>query len=796
MFNNFNFKNKSENLRQLMGQINLSIILDQKVIPLSRWRNEQNIVYEEIKSFFPNSKLIIRSSHGLEDRKGESLAGHFQSIGKISRNKESIIESVNSVFQSYQKSKLTLPIDPILFIQPYIDNLKTSGVALSFDLTTGSPYVCINRTSRGTSTPLTSGRTKTNRIDYVHRSLELEDLSEGEIKNLYAATKEIENITASTAIEIEFGICEKNNLYLFQVRPLNFRENRMAPQIVTLERIEYLQDRFKTLKSKRPEIPIILSDMADWNPAEMIGDNPKPLTRSLYFSIIDSQAWSNSRENLGYKSLPHSSTKLFTILGNHPYVNVINSLQSFSPKGLKNKTSLKLLRSAVNNLNEKPELHDKVEFEVFYTCYSPTLESRLRNDPFLDHEEEVEIISLMKNLTLEIINGSQKLFSKSKADFLELENIYQASKSLSPEESIKLLHVTAKEKGALTFATLARLGFIANIFLKELKEKNPSLIGDIEIFLESIETITTEFKKSYQNFDLAENGDSTFLSVFGHLRPGTYNIEVPCYREEPHRYFKSIETENDSINIKESAIIEKLQHINIDDLRVSQELINALTLEKNTLGLNKPVESLIEFIVQSIRYREYAKFILSKNISELLSSVKEWSKQNCIKERNMPFLSIEYIMEVIEQNKTNQEIQKQAEKQRELYNSNSNILLPPLISKESDFLFFSLKEAKPTFITNTTVFGETILLGTSELQNNINLNNKVVIISYADPGYDWIFNFNIKGLITQYGGMGSHMAIRCSEQRIPAAIGCGEVIFKRVLEYKSVTIDCKEGVLF
>jgi phosphoenolpyruvate-protein kinase (PTS system EI component) len=43
-----------------------------------------------------------------------------------------------------------------------------------------------------------------------------------------------------------------------------------------------------------------------------------------------------------------------------------------------------------------------------------------------------------------------------------------------------------------------------------------------------------------------------------------------------------------------------------------------------------------------------------------------------------------------------------------------------------------------------------------------NIDNKIVVIENADPGYDWIFTKNIVGLITKYGGANSHMAIRCS----------------------------------
>ena len=53
------------------------------------------------------------------------------------------------------------------------------------------------------------------------------------------------------------------------------------------------------------------------------------------------------------------------------------------------------------------------------------------------------------------------------------------------------------------------------------------------------------------------------------------------------------------------------------------------------------------------------------------------------------------------------------------------------------------------------------------------MKNKIILLKNADPGYDFIFSHNIKGLITEYGGANSHMSIRCLELGIPAIIGIG-----------------------
>lgn len=59
----------------------------------------------------------------------------------------------------------------------------------------------------------------------------------------------------------------------------------------------------------------------------------------------------------------------------------------------------------------------------------------------------------------------------------------------------------------------------------------------------------------------------------------------------------------------------------------------------------------------------------------------------------------------------------------------------------------------------------------------------------------WIFLHNIGALITCFGGANSHMAVRCKELRIPAAIGVGEELFRRLLKARSVFLDCANRIL-
>jgi phosphohistidine swiveling domain-containing protein len=98
----------------------------------------------------------------------------------------------------------------------------------------------------------------------------------------------------------------------------------------------------------------------------------------------------------------------------------------------------------------------------------------------------------------------------------------------------------------------------------------------------------------------------------------------------------------------------------------------------------------------------------------------------------------------------------------------------------------------PNFISDQVVRGRCMSL-TAYDEVPANMAGAIVLIENADPGFDWIFTHGIGGLVTKYGGANSHMAIRCAEFGVPAAIGCGEQMFDRVLRAHAVEVDCAGG---
>ena len=133
-----------------------------------------------------------------------------------------------------------------------------------------------------------------------------------------------------------------------------------------------------------------------------------------------------------------------------------------------------------------------------------------------------------------------------------------------------------------------------------------------------------------------------------------------------------------------------------------------------------------------------------------------------------------------------------SDKRKEMYQSAEKLVLPSVIVSEADFDFVESIIARPNFITNKKIAAEAVNLDTAE---DTDVTGKIVVIEKADPGYDWIFTKGIVGLITKYGGVASHMSIRCAEFDIPAAIGCGDRIFEFCRKTKTLLLDCGQGVI-
>ena len=187
------------------------------------------------------------------------------------------------------------------------------------------------------------------------------------------------------------------------------------------------------------------------------------------------------------------------------------------------------------------------------------------------------------------------------------------------------------------------------------------------------------------------------------------------------------------------------------------------------------------------------KFEFTKDLSEAIELI---ANELGFSRYDMSHLSLSSIFshKKYTKNKLKQKWHKQILSEIKKSNLAKFLILPPILSSKQDFNFVQYFLSKPNFITSKKITGELIFLKHFK-QKGQDIENKIVVIENADPGYDWIFTKNPLGLITKYGGVASHMSIRCAEVGLPAVIGCGEILFKQIINSSKVLLDTKNEQL-
>ena len=121
--------------------------------------------------------------------------------------------------------------------------------------------------------------------------------------------------------------------------------------------------------------------------------------------------------------------------------------------------------------------------------------------------------------------------------------------------------------------------------------------------------------------------------------------------------------------------------------------------------------------------------------------------------------------------------------------------LPPLLTSPAEFDAFVIGADRPNFIGSRNITAECFNLADQPADQELKVAGRIVLIPQADPGYDWLFGHGIAGLVTLYGGVNSHMAIRAAEFGLPAAIGIGEQRYRKLARASVLEFSPANGIL-
>ena len=728
-------------------------------------KNKDKIISDIQKKF--KNKIIVRSASFNEDN-DTSNAGKFLSVPNINLEDYKKIESsIDMVFKSYGKNQKK----HYVLVQEYIQNAEKVGVIFTADPRNGSPFRTINFNNSNHTELITSGKSN-GQIIYYFKYTSKSKLPK-KVQYIETLIKKLEAKFPKIFLDIEFLILKKS-IYVLQVRKLNIKKNPVIDFKKSLNDLAKKITKMTTETSHLIGKDRYFSTMTDWNPAEIIGLKPKPLSISLYQSLITNEVWSESRVSLGYKDVTKMPL-LYSFLGT-PYIDLKTDMNSFLISNLTDEIQTKLLKFYFKKFKQFPHFYyDKIESNLVINCISLDKNKYikiLKNSQLKKKEREI-VIKKYTDLTENLIFKLEENINKYKYG----ESLFKKLKTTknSTINKIYLIHNICKNYGTLPFANLARMGFVAVEFLNSFENLKIISNDEKKHFLETIKSISFEMSK-----DLLKS-KSKFLEKYGHLRPNTYEISTPSYRENYKNYFKKIKP---TTKRPKKFIFSNKQ----------KNKINRLLKTNNFKKIN--ADLLINFIENSIYERESSKLFFTKIVNEIFNQLKNLFKRIGLKEKDLQYLNIKKILDLYEQF-SHEDIIKDLKKNiltnKETYNFNQNFNLPNIILNKDDIFIFEEEKASPTFITNKIVSSKFINL--NKMSKKLNLDGKIVCIENADPGYDFIFNYKINGLITAFGGPNSHMSIRCNEFSLPAAIGIGEKKFQQLIKYNSLYLNCEKKML-
>ena len=782
---------KAQTLIQVESKVSIFVVPRLIILNANKFNINSVDDLKIIKKTFKDCSVALRSSAADEDMGLSSLAGEYDSVLNIlASDSTKIKESINLIIESYQRKRQLLPGDSVI-VQEMTQNTTMSGVIFTHDLNTGAPYYVINYDDQsGKTDTVTAGNGEhSNRTIYIHRN-SVNKLHSDRFVKLLKAVKELELFFDSQFLDIEFALGEDLTPYLLQVRAITTQPNwngSLTKRInSSLKGVQsFVKEKFKKVNGVYGETSV-LGQMPDWNPVEMIGRAPRALSTSLYKLLITDKTWHRARETMGY-SVPLGHPLMLTLVG-QPFIDTRLCFHSFLPKTLSPIISEKLVNHWVKELRKSPAFHDKIEFNIAITTYSfdidEKIEQLISNSLTMSEKQEFKESHLKQ--TIQLLSGnSEGSITKALNKIETLKKKQIETRKFTGKYNLSSLFTIIDEcieLGTVPFSILARHGFIAKTILLSLENLKVITMTEVNQIQASVQTVASDLINDMNSLKKGKLKQNEFMDRYGHLRPGTYDIMSPRYDQVFDLIVGSMSgtLKQDSSNF----------HFSIEQLHQINNLFQKAGFDGFT------AEDFLNYVREAIVAREYAKFIFTRSVSDILEEIEKKKKNNELSRDEISHVPVEILLSTMKsssESNIEERLRKVSEREKELHDISIATRLPQLLVNLEDIYIVPFQVSHPNFITQKKITASCIFIGSGFEKTS--LNGKVVIIEGADPGYDWIFSQKISGLITKYGGANSHMAIRCAEFAIPAAIGCGDQRFTELITANRVHLDCAAGLI-
>lgn len=704
----------------------------------ARWSEARESALDEIVRRMRGFLLAIRSDREDEDSVQVSSAGHYRTCLDVDGgNRRHVGESIDAVFASYGHAG---GADEV-FVQQQIAPVRDAAVAFTHALPDGAPYYVLSVSPGPRSDNVTRG-TAGVETWYLARDRVRLDRLPAAWRGYLQCLLQVEAATGAAPCEVEMAADESGRLWLLQARPLPLRTAEMQATAT-------LRKQTEQVLAGLPEQPPLLGMMPDWNPAELLGEHPRPLARDLFDRLITRRAWRLGRAALGYAHAPDAG--LMNIHAGRPYIDVRASLHSLLPQGLPATLAGRLVDAGCRRLRARPELHDKIEFEIAFTTLLPRFDSHVeqRYPGLLDGEERSLLSHALRGPTANVLDEAwaQRLlaaFESRRASLTAPADFYHLARTL---EELEL-------GTALRFATAARMAFAAETLLRALLDHAG---------------IDASHLWRLKRAVLSDSAAADSSPDLGHVRAGTFEIAVPPRREVNARAFADAAP----------PVAQKADPADFaagDWKRLDEALAET--------GIALQGRAFVAHYRRLLLIRERGKFALARAVSAILDALQAHTAQLGIGREDTGWLTL---AQLVDRGADAKVLLRQIEEARSRHAAEALLRMPLLIDDAClDVVRHGAGEAN--YLGSGIVSGRAVHIDARTHPDDVPMN-AIAAIASADPGFDWLFLRRPAVLVTAFGGPNSHMAIRCAEAAVPALLGVGPENFRRMLTAERVAID-------
>ena len=325
------------------------------------------------------------------------------------------------------------------------------------------------------------------------------------------------------------------------------------------------------------------------------------------------------------------------LVGQHPFIDVRASFNSLLPAGLSAEVATLLVDSWIERLVNNPQWHDKVEFDIVPTCFDFDFDQLFssRYSGLLSEEQLVEYRTALLDLTKHLIGGrglGSLGFSLAQIHCREQTQLARGRFACARLESVRDLLLECREQGTFHFSIIARHAFVAESMLRSACRLNVLAYDRVALWKTSITTVSGQLTKEFQAVCDGSASTEAFLSRFGHLRPGTYDITSLRYDERSDLFI-------------ESGLIQSSVG-NSEFCWQPRELagMDAL-LAENSWGMS--AQDFFVYASSAIAGREYAKLVFTRDLSDALACLTLWGAENGLSRDDLSFLEIERLLALL-----------------------------------------------------------------------------------------------------------------------------------------------------